>query len=284
MVRTLAIVAALVGLCASAGTTCAAQSRAASANSAAGVPAKVQCPGERYVSLTADAEQTIPLKLVATLKCGEDVQILSDPQGYTVKVRTTDGKIGYVTRYEVAVAPLTPPAAPSDAGTSQGAGQGAGQGARQANAAGSSADPARDDTADPSKPRVYVSDSQSWTETGGFGRSSSVAEGNLYGGYDPDLTDIFQDFTTDCPAVVVTQEKAKAGFAVLFDKGASKKGFTGLGGLVKVNKLTVVTRSGETIFSQEARSTDTIVRAACEVIAQQSGGGQRAASVRRGCR
>jgi len=267
MLHRLAILAALAGFCASGGTARAAQSRAAvaAANAAPGVPAKTQCRGESYVSVTADAEQAIPLKLVATLKCGDEVRILSDPQGYTVKVRTADGKIGYVTRYEVAA--VTPPAAPA---TPSNAAPFPGESVPAAAAPAKQADTARDDAADRSKPRIYVSDSQSWMDTGGFGRPSSVADGNLYGGYDPDLTDIFQDFTTDCPAVVVTQEKAKAGFAVLFDKGTNKKGFAGLGGLVKVNKLTVVSRSGETIFSQEARSTDTIVRAACEVISERS--------------
>jgi hypothetical protein len=48
--------------------------------------------------MTADAEQALPLRLVATLTCGGDVAVLSDDEGYTARVRTSDGKEGYVAR------------------------------------------------------------------------------------------------------------------------------------------------------------------------------------------
>jgi len=56
----------------------------------------VKCPGITGVSMTIDAEQSLPLRLVSTLACGSSVAILSDTEGYTAKVRTTDGKEGYV--------------------------------------------------------------------------------------------------------------------------------------------------------------------------------------------
>ena len=46
--------------------------------------------------MTADAEQSLPLQVVATLKCGEEVTLLSNAEGYTVKVRNADGKTGFV--------------------------------------------------------------------------------------------------------------------------------------------------------------------------------------------
>ena len=117
---------------------------------------------------------------------------------------------------------------------------------------------------------MYLSDTQSWTASGGFSRSSNIADGRLYGGYDPEMADIYQGFTSDCPAVIVTQEKSKANYAVLFDKGTSKKGLTGLGGLVKVNKVTVVSPSGETVFSQAAHSADAVVKQTCDAIVQRT--------------
>ena len=57
---------------------------------------KINCPGVRNVPMTADAEQSLPLQVIATLKCGEEVTVLDNTEGYTVKIRAADGKIGFV--------------------------------------------------------------------------------------------------------------------------------------------------------------------------------------------
>lgn len=46
--------------------------------------------------------------------------------------------------------------------------------------------------------------------------------------------------------------------------------FDNHGGLVKVNRVTVLPLSGETVFSQEAHSADTAVRPSSEVLAQRT--------------
>ena len=56
----------------------------------------INCPGVRNVPMTADAEQALPLQLIATLKCGEEVTVLANDEGYTVQIKTADGQIGYV--------------------------------------------------------------------------------------------------------------------------------------------------------------------------------------------
>jgi len=58
--------------------------------------ASMNCPGISSVPMTADPTQALPLRLVRTLACDESVAILSDSEGYTVHVRTFDGKDGYV--------------------------------------------------------------------------------------------------------------------------------------------------------------------------------------------
>src|SRR5271157_5600384 len=81
--------------------------------------ALVSCPGMSSVPMTSDAEQALPLRLVATLSCGGDVTILSDDEGYTARVRSSDGKEGYVARMYLfrggspakSAAPLQPAAA-----------------------------------------------------------------------------------------------------------------------------------------------------------------------------
>jgi hypothetical protein len=67
----------------------------------------VKCHGISSVQMTADAEQALPMQVTGTLKCGEEVAVLSDVEGYTVSVRTAEGKGGYVARmYLSTVAPV----------------------------------------------------------------------------------------------------------------------------------------------------------------------------------
>jgi hypothetical protein len=71
----------------------------------------VNCPGISNVPMTADEEQALPLRQVATLACGQQVAILADNEGYTTHIRTSDGKEGYVARMYLSSA--TPASQPS---------------------------------------------------------------------------------------------------------------------------------------------------------------------------
>jgi len=59
---------------------------------------KISCNGYLSVPMTADQEQSLPLQVIANLECGQEVAVLSDAEGYTVNIRTADGKNGYVAR------------------------------------------------------------------------------------------------------------------------------------------------------------------------------------------
>jgi hypothetical protein len=48
--------------------------------------------------MTADAEQALPMQLLAYLRCGEEVAVLSDSKSATMQIRTAEGKSGYVAR------------------------------------------------------------------------------------------------------------------------------------------------------------------------------------------
>jgi len=76
---------------------------------------KISCPGVRNVPMTADAEQSLPLQVIATLKCGEEITVLDNNEGYTVKIKTADGKIGYVAAIYIKKipAPRRPPSVES---------------------------------------------------------------------------------------------------------------------------------------------------------------------------
>jgi hypothetical protein len=70
----------------------------------------IRCPGlTPSVPLTADSAQALPMHLVATLNCGDQVSVLSDVEGYTVNVRTADGKTGYVAGMYLVKAPASKP-------------------------------------------------------------------------------------------------------------------------------------------------------------------------------
>lgn len=234
--------------------------------------ATINCHNQPYVSVTADAEQAVPLQVVATVNCNEEVWIVSDTQGYTVKVRTASGKLGYVTRFEVTVNSSKQGAGGTKTTPTETDANSSGLQA-QHQPAGQTPFESRPDTPEKgsSKPHIYVSDTDSWIASGEFTNPSSVAPGNLYGGYNPEMTDIYQDFTSDCPAGVVTQQKSGADYVVLFDKQSSRKGLTGLGGLVKVNKVTVLSKDGNTLLSQTSHSVDTAVKMACDAIGQRRG-------------
>jgi hypothetical protein len=252
------------------GGTAAARQPAQSSSSSGPMAGKIRCQDGDWVNVTADAEQSMPLQVVDKAKCNEDVTVLSDPQEYTVKIRTASGKVGYVARFEVAVDPNAAPKLAPIVVINGGGNHAQAQVVQVPPAEKPAASADAQNDKGPHKPRVYVSDSQSWQEIGGFGNPSADS-GTLYAGYNPDMVDIYQDFTSDCTAVTVVQDKSKADYAILFDKGSAKKGVKGLGGLVKVNKVTVLARTGETLLSDESHSEDTAVRMACSAIAQKTG-------------
>lgn len=66
--------------------------------SSSAVRGTVVCRGVQNVPMTADQEQALPMHLVGHLKCGEEVAVVSDAEGYTVLVRAADGTSGYVAR------------------------------------------------------------------------------------------------------------------------------------------------------------------------------------------
>jgi hypothetical protein len=69
---------------------------------------QVTCVGTSSVPMTADADQALPLHLVANLKCGEKVLALSASDGYTVQVRTADGRSGFIAAMSLKKVPPPP--------------------------------------------------------------------------------------------------------------------------------------------------------------------------------
>jgi hypothetical protein len=94
----LLILGTFAGLAATLPTFAAGNSGSAAATASGALRGTVICRGVDNVPVTSDAEQGLPLQLVARLNCGDEVAVLSDSDGYTVNIRTADGKDGYVAR------------------------------------------------------------------------------------------------------------------------------------------------------------------------------------------
>lgn len=108
--------------------------------------------------------------------------------------------------------------------------------------------------------RVYVSDSQSWEMRGGWSAGRWGGSGYQAGGARPQTAEIIKTFNQRCSDVTVTNNVAKADFAVTLDHEGGK------GYLRRRNKIVVFDRSGDAIFSDSTRAPGSSVKDACEAI------------------
>lgn len=65
--------------------------------------------------------------------------------------------------------------------------------------------------------RIFVTDSNSWESSGGFGANNGTAAGHYSGGARPQTAEIIKTFGERCPGTTVTIDKAKAQLIVLLD-------------------------------------------------------------------
>ena len=110
------------------------------------------------------------------------------------------------------------------------------------------------------KPRVYVSDSQSWQTSGGFGGSRDGFGGASSGGARPQTAEIIKTFNEKCPSCTVTANKDKADYAVILEHEGGKDPFS------RDNKFALFNRDGDVIKSGCTRSLGNAVKEACRVI------------------
>jgi hypothetical protein len=124
-------------------------------------------------------------------------------------------------------------------------------------------------TPTPDKPRVYVTDSQSWEMRGGWaaggqrnadGSGSWGGGGSTSGGARPQTAEIIKTFNQRCPEVIVTSNPDKAQFAVTLDHEGGK------GYLRHRNKIVVFNHDGDAIFTDSTRELGNSVKDACKAI------------------
>ncbi len=111
--------------------------------------------------------------------------------------------------------------------------------------------------------RVYVSDSQSWEVGGGFATAkdghNGGGAGSFGGGARPQTVEVMKTFQERCPDVMITSDKTKANFVVLFDHEGGK-------GIRRDNKIAVFNNQGDLLVTSSTRVLGNAVKDACKVI------------------
>jgi len=109
-------------------------------------------------------------------------------------------------------------------------------------------------------PRVYISDSQSWQTSGGFGGSRDGIAGASSGGARPQTAEIIKTFNEKCPNCTVTGKKEKADYVVILEHEGGKDPFS------RDNKFALFNKDGDVIKSGSTRSLGNAVKEACRII------------------
>lgn len=110
------------------------------------------------------------------------------------------------------------------------------------------------------KPRVYITDSESWQMSGSNGGYYNGFGGNVSGGARPQTAEIIKTFGKRCPQVVINDKKEKADYTVVLDHEGGKSV------LAHDNKVAVFNSDGDAILSHSTRELGTSVKDACEAI------------------
>jgi len=110
------------------------------------------------------------------------------------------------------------------------------------------------------KPRVFITDSQSWQVTGNSGGANGAGGGHTSGGARPQTAEIIKTFGERCKDVVVNNKQDKADYTVVLDHEGGKSI------LSHDNKVAVFNSDGDAIVSHSTRSLGNSVKDACEAI------------------
>lgn len=110
------------------------------------------------------------------------------------------------------------------------------------------------------RPRVFVTDSQSWELSGGFAATKDAAAGRISGGAKPQTAEVIKTFNEKCPNVIVTANAEKADYVILLERDAKDSP------LLKDNKFALFNKDGDAIKSGSTRSLGNAVKDACAAV------------------
>jgi len=107
------------------------------------------------------------------------------------------------------------------------------------------------------KPRVFITDSQSWEIAGGFSGNRDAAAGSVRGGARPQTAEIVKTFGEKCPDVIVTMKPEAADYVVMIEREGAKALY------LKDNKFAVFKADGDSIKAGSTRTMGGAVKDAC---------------------
>ncbi len=111
------------------------------------------------------------------------------------------------------------------------------------------------------KPRVFITESQSWEMRSNSGGRGGIWGSHSSGGARPQTAEIIKTFGERCPSVVINNLQDKADFIVALDHEGGKSMFQ------KKNKVAVFERtSGDTVISKSTMSLGGSVQEACDAV------------------
>ncbi|MBS1852148.1 MAG: PEGA domain-containing protein [Acidobacteria bacterium] len=110
------------------------------------------------------------------------------------------------------------------------------------------------------KPRVFITDSQSWEMAGGVGGTSGGFGGASKGGARPQTGEIIKTFGQRCPQITVNNIREKADYIILLDHEGGKDAVS------RDNKVVVFNKDGDSILSNSTRVLGNAVKDACAAI------------------
>jgi hypothetical protein len=110
------------------------------------------------------------------------------------------------------------------------------------------------------KATVFVTDSQSWSAVGFASVSKGAGFGGSVAGSSPQTVEVIHDFAKQCPNVMVTNDREKASYVVLFDRDANA---------AIRNKIAVFKRDGDLVFSGKTHAVANAVKDACAALTKQ---------------
>jgi hypothetical protein len=128
------------------------------------------------------------------------------------------------------------------------------------------------------KPRVFITDSESWETRGSGGGSNGNWGAEMHGGARPQTAEIIKTFGERCPQVMINNKQSIADYIVVLDHEGGK------GVLRHRNKVAVFEElSGDVVMSHSTLSLGGSVQDACEEIVKhwaQHGSDLRAAAAK----
>ncbi|HKX32361.1 MAG TPA: hypothetical protein VJ302_32035 [Blastocatellia bacterium] len=110
------------------------------------------------------------------------------------------------------------------------------------------------------KPRVFITDSQSWSMTGGSGGSVDGFGGRIGGGARPQTAEITKTFNDRCPEFMVTNRKDRADYVLVMEHEGGKQMWS------KDTKYVIYNREGDGIESGSTRSVGTAIKETCAIL------------------